>query len=47
MPSTPKPVKVATPEDALAVRVPTRVPPELTVAVTWAVDDVTVLPLES
>ena len=47
MPSTPKPVKVATPEDAVAVVVPTNVPPALTVAVTMAEDVVTVLLLES
>ena len=48
LPSTPKFVKVATPtpEDAVAVVVPTRVPPALTVAVTTAEDDVTVLPPE-
>ena len=34
MPSTPKPEKVATPEDAVAVIVPTNVAPVLTVAVT-------------
>ena len=47
MPSTPKLVKVATPEDAVAVVVPTNVPPALTVAVTIAEDVVTVLLLES
>jgi hypothetical protein len=46
-PLTPRPVKVATPEDAVAVVVPTSVPPELTVAVTTADEDVTVLLPES
>jgi hypothetical protein len=47
VPSTPKFMKVATPEDAVAVVVPTNVPPALTVAVTTAEDEVTVLLLES
>ena len=47
LPSTPNPVKVATPEDAVAVVAPTSVPPTLTVAVTTSDDEVMVLPAES
>ena len=42
VPSTPRLLKVATPEDAVAVVVPTNVPPELIVAVTTADEAVTV-----
>ena len=42
MPSTPRLLKVATPEDAVAVVVPINVPPELIVAVTMAEEAVTV-----
>jgi hypothetical protein len=47
VPFTPRPVKVATPEDAVAVVVPTSVPPALTVAVTSTDEMVTVLLPES
>jgi hypothetical protein len=45
VPSTPKPVNVANPEEAVAVVVPTNEPPapEVIVAVTTSVDEVTVL----
>ena len=43
LPSTPKPLNVAMPEEAVAVVVPTNVPPALTVAFTTAVDEVIVL----
>jgi hypothetical protein len=47
VPLIPKLLKVATPEEAVAVVVPTNVPPELIVAVTIADEVVTVLPLTS
>ena len=47
MPLIPKLLKVATPEEAVAVIVPTNVPPELIVAVTTADEFVTVLPFTS
>jgi hypothetical protein len=47
VPSSPRFVKVATPEDAVAVVTPTNVPPALTVAVTTAEDEETVLLLAS
>ena len=46
-PLIPKLPNVATPEEAVAVAVPTKVPPVLIVAVTTSEDDVTVLPIES
>ena len=43
VPSTPRLLNVATPEDAVAVGVPTKVPPALIVAVTMADEEITVL----
>ena len=43
LPSTPKPLNVAIPAEAVAVVVPTNVPPALTVAVTTTSDWVTLL----
>jgi hypothetical protein len=42
VPEIPRLLKVATPEDAVAVVVPIKVPPALIVAVTTAVDEVSV-----
>jgi hypothetical protein len=48
VPESPRVVKVATPEEAVAVAVPTRVPPAETVAVITVVESVvTVLPAAS
>lgn len=47
VPKTPRLVKVTMPDDALWVVVPSNTPPLETVAVTEAVEEVTVLPLAS
>ena len=47
VPEIPRLLKVAMPEEAVAVVVPTSVPPALIVAVTTALDPVTVFPPES